>query len=676
MTPARYLAPIARRVLLMLMQLSLSAFVVSAAEAGEAVEMTPSEQLYLQRLGTVHFCVDPDWAPFEVIDDAGQHAGIAADLLALVAERTGVPLRLLKTRDWPESLQASRAGRCQVMSLLNQTPARDDWLIFTQPILTDDNVLVAREEHSFVVDLASQEDQTMVLPKGSSIEERVRREFPRIKLILTDTEAQALQMVSDRTADMTMRSLIVAAYTIKREGWFNLKIAGQVPGYGNQLRIGVMKDDTVLRDILNKGVASITPVERQQIIDRHITISMTTGIDYGPVKQLAAVLALVLLTSLFWLRKLKRLNTDLRQSEAALQESQKIARLGSYVIDVATRDWTSSDIFDEVFGLEPANQRHESEWIEIIHPAYRDHVLAHFNNTVAGEQQSFDTIYRVIRRNDQAERWIHGLGKMAVDAQGRPLRMIGTIQDITERKRAELQLNQAKDIAEQTAAQQRQFIAMLSHEVRTPLAVIDATAQVLTLRLSDDVGKLSLVSRIRRGAARLAYFFDNCLTADRIDSHNFSVQPGPVDVGKLVTGVVESAVLLSPEHRIVPDIEPGLPALLGDPVLLRVLLMNLLGNALKYAPETTPVLLRVWRKRDAPALCCLAVEDQGPGIPPDEIELIFQKYQRGRAAEGTPGAGLGLSVVERIAKLHGGTVCADSQAGQGTRFTVEIPFQT
>jgi len=655
--------------------LGLLTLLLHVSVSALAVELTPAEQLHLQQLGTVNVCVDPDWAPFEVIDDAGNHVGIAADLLALVAGRTGVPMRLLKTRDWPESLDASRAGRCQVMSLLNQTPARDDWLIFTQPILTDDNVLITREEHPFVLDLASQHDQTMVLPKGTSIEERVRRDFPRLRLVVTDTEAQALQMVSDRTADMTMRSLIVAAYTIRREGWFNLKIAGQVPGYGNHLSIGVRKGDTVLRDILNKGVASITPVERQQIIDRHITISVTTGIDYGLVKQLSAVLALVLLTSLFWVRKLKRLNTELRRSEASLKEVQKIARLGSYVIDVATRSWTSSDVFDELFSLGPANQRHESEWIAIIHPAHRDEVLAHFNQTVSGQVKNFDTIYRIIRCNDQAVRWIHGLGKMVFDAQGARLRMIGTIQDITERKQAELQLTQAKDIAEQTAAQQRQFIAMMSHEVRTPLAVIDATAQVLTLRLSDDTGKLSLVSRIRRGVARLAYFFDNCLTADRIDSQNFSVQPTPVNLAQLLAGVAESAALLSPEHSIVLDIEPELPALLGDQVLLRILLMNLLGNALKHTPNTTPVLLRVWRKTDAPALCCLAVEDRGPGIPADEIDLIFQKYQRGRAAEGKPGAGLGLSVVERIAKLHGGTVAVESQAGQGAQFLVEIPFQ-
>jgi polar amino acid transport system substrate-binding protein len=511
----------------------------SGVTAGAApLALSDAERRHIQQLGAINFCVDPDWLPFEVIDSKGQHVGIAADLLTLVAQRTGLTLQLLKTMNWPDSLAASKAGRCRLLSLLNQTPVRDAWLIFTDPLLTDDNVLITREEHPFVVDLASLPDQIMALPKGTSIEERLRQEYPNIKIVVTDTEAEALQMVSDRKADMTMRALIVAAYTIKHEGWFNLKIAGQVPGYRNQLRIGIVNNDSVLRDILNKGVASITPVERQQIIDRHITITATTSIDYALVRQLLAVIVLILLTSLFWLRK----------------------------------------------------------------------------------------------------------------------------------------INMAKRLAEQTADHQRQFIAMLSHEVRTPLAVIDASNQVLMLRLKADPESLPLLNRIRRGVTRLTYFFDSCLAADRVDTDNFVLQSVPIDVAQLVTWVAESATLLSPDHRIDLDVEPGLPALQGDQVLLRIMLMNLLSNAFKYSPPTTPVRLRVWRQTDGARLCCFAVEDQGPGIPADEMDLIFQRYQRGRAAQGTPGAGLGLSLVTRTAQLHGGSVKASSQLGEGSQFTVEIPF--
>lgn len=234
------------------------------------------------------------------------------------------------------------------------------------------------------------------------------------------------------------------------------------------------------------------------------------------------------------------------------------------------------------------------------------------------------------------------------------------------------ELEQAMVVIEQALTDERQFIAMLSHEVRSPLAVIDTAAQLLSFRLKDDPAQLAVVERIRRGSTRLSNFFDNCLTQDRIDSQNFTVQPAPIDVRRMVSWIMEGCSQLSSEHAVDLDLAPDLPALHGDEVLLRIALTNLLSNAFKYSPDNTTVVLRVWR--DA-TLCCFAVEDCGAGIPKEEADLIFFKYRRGRAAEGKPGAGLGLALVTRIAALHGGTVRVQGREVRGTRFVLAIPFQ-
>ncbi|EKD98622.1 MAG: Sensory box sensor histidine kinase/response regulator [uncultured bacterium] len=234
------------------------------------------------------------------------------------------------------------------------------------------------------------------------------------------------------------------------------------------------------------------------------------------------------------------------------------------------------------------------------------------------------------------------------------------------------ELEKAMIVIEQALTDERQFIAMLSHEVRSPLAVIDTAAQLLSFRLKDDAAQLAVVERIRRGSARLSNFFDNCLTQDRIDSQNFAVQPAPIDVRRMVSWVVESCAQLSNDQAVDVDVAPDLPALYGDEVLLRIALTNLLSNAFKYSPDGTTVAIRVWR--DA-ALCCFAVEDCGAGIPDEEVAVIFEKYRRGRGAEGKPGAGLGLALVERIATLHGGSVRVERRETQGTRFVLKVPFQ-
>ena len=514
----------------------------------QAIAPTPSdsERLYAHS-HTPTLCVDPVWEPFEVIDSAGKHVGIAADLHALVRERIGLSVQLYPARTWQESLDASKDGRCQLLSFVNSSPARDQWLIFTAPLLIDPNVLITREEHPTITDLASLKGEKIALPLGTAMYERVSQAFPNLTVVGVVDEEDALGLVSNKTVDMTLRSRIIAAHTIKKEGWFNLKLNSSLPGYENQLRIGVVKSEPQLRDILDKGIATLTEQDRARIVDHHVQIKLVTDVqvDYTLVKWLAALTAAIVVTSLFWLRRLRRSNALLRVALADVQA---------------------------------------------------------------------------------------------------------------------------------TEVEQRLFISMLSHEVRSPLAVIDTTAQLLTMQLDDDDRAHPLVARIRRGVARLSNFFDNCLTQERVNSKNFALHPADVDVTALAYWAEESAELLSGQHDICLELAPNLPPLRGDQTLLRIVLMNLLTNAIKYAPPDSLITLRVLRSSADGAYCRFEVADQGPGIPADEQPVIFQRFRRGRTTEGTPGAGLGLAVAARIVALHGGNITLHSPPGQGACFAVELPW--
>ena len=118
-----------------------------------AVVLTPAEHAYLKEHKKVTLCVDPDWVPYERIDATGKHVGIAADLLALVEARTGIEFQLVPTRDWNESLEFSKSGKCQALSFLNQSVERSEWLIFTSPLFSDPNVFITREEHPLFLTL-------------------------------------------------------------------------------------------------------------------------------------------------------------------------------------------------------------------------------------------------------------------------------------------------------------------------------------------------------------------------------------------------------------------------------------------------------------------------------------------------------------------------------------------
>lgn len=263
------------------------------------IELSTEEKEYLNKLGTIKACVDPDWAPFEILNQKGEYSGIGADLLALVAKNLGIKIEVLPTKDWDESIASSKEGKCQIISFLNQTPARSKWLLFTEPHFSDVNVFITREEHPFIANPADLVDKTIVFPKGTAMEELIRKDYPNLKIITTDTEMEAFKMVSDKKADMAMRSLIVAAYTIKKEGFFNLKISGQLPNYTNQLRIGIIKSEPMLRDILNKGVMSISNKDRESIVNQHVVIKAQTVIDYTLMIQLSVVFIFIILIFIY-----------------------------------------------------------------------------------------------------------------------------------------------------------------------------------------------------------------------------------------------------------------------------------------------------------------------------------------------------------------------------------------
>lgn len=359
-----------------------------------AQPLNESERAYLSAHSPLSLCVDPDWWPFEVIDAKGQHVGIAADLLALVGERLGLQFKLHATHTWEESLAASQAGDCRLMSFLNRTPERERWLIFTEPLLSDPNVLITREEHPFITDLADLSGKTMALPRGTAMMERLRKDYPLLNFVGTDSEAEALQMVSERRADVTLRLLIVAAHTIKHNGWFNLKISGQVPGYDNQLRVGVLKSETMLRDLLDKGIATLTAQDRSRVVDRHVSINVITKVDtdYTVVRWLLVLLAAAALTSLLWMRRLNQLNAQLRtqsQTDALTGLLNRHGLEGSFALDVERAQRFSRPLSVLMFDIDHFKRINDSQG-----HLMGDKVLAELGRVIQSVVRQVDTVCR------------------------------------------------------------------------------------------------------------------------------------------------------------------------------------------------------------------------------------------------------------------------------------------
>ena len=141
----------------------------------------------------------------------------------------------------------------------------------------------------------------------------------------------------------------------------------------------------------------------------------------------------------------KRTEEALRESLASLNEAEKAGALGSYVLDVPTEEWTSSEVVDEIFGIDKQYDHTVAGWAALIHPDDRAMMAAYFAHEVVGSGKAFNKEYRILRHADRAERWVLGMGKLDFDAHGRPLKMRGIIKDITARKLSEMKLRESEE---------------------------------------------------------------------------------------------------------------------------------------------------------------------------------------------------------------------------------------
>jgi signal transduction histidine kinase len=218
------------------------------------------------------------------------------------------------------------------------------------------------------------------------------------------------------------------------------------------------------------------------------------------------------------------------------------------------------------------------------------------------------------------------------------------------------------------------FVSLVSHELRSPMAAVIGAARTLQdrWRMLTAAQRESFLALIGDETARLADLVADVLDTSRIEAGTFTYRFEEVDLGRVVDEAVEAAVLAQQEVPVVASVNGSLPAIRGDRTRLRQVLGNLIENAVKYSPEGGEVRVSAAATNGAVRI---AVRDAGPGIPPDQQGLIFEKFGRAEVEGGSkPGTGLGLFIARSIAEAHGGSLEVTSGAEPGSTFTLALPL--
>jgi len=219
---------------------------------------------------------------------------------------------------------------------------------------------------------------------------------------------------------------------------------------------------------------------------------------------------------------------------------------------------------------------------------------------------------------------------------------------------------------------QRQFISLVSHEFRTPLAIIDMNAQRV-VRSGDKVTPDRLVRamhKIRNAIMRLTDLMDGVLSAARLDEGSIEFEPTACNLAEVITELCDDYQQINADHRLMVDLDDMPAQIEGDTRLLRQAFSNLISNAIKYSPEGTSIQVTASQADD---YFVITVRDQGVGIPQEELGRLFERFFRASTSIGVAGTGIGLHLVKHVVGLHGGTIEVESEPGKGTAFSVRLP---
>ena len=252
--------------------------------------------------------------------------------------------------------------------------------------------------------------------------------------------------------------------------------------------------------------------------------------------------------------------------------------------------------------------------------------------------------------------------------------VIWTFLDITDRKRSEAEMREALEQQQALNELRSRFVAMTSHEFRTPLAAI-LSAEELLRHYGDRLAphdRLETLDSIAGGVQRMSRMLDRVLLLGRADAQMLDFNPAEVELPRLCRQLVDEARAQHPEGTATVEASLGEGVGRGqyDEKLLRHIFGNLLSNAIKYSPAGGVVRFSVDVDGDATVF---RVADQGIGIPADEVPHLFESFHRASNVGSIPGTGLGLAIVKNAVEVHGGTISVESRLGEGTTFVVRLP---
>jgi len=642
------------------------------------INFTNDEKEYIENKRSVKICVIPDALPYSKISK-GKYIGMGADYLDLITNVTNMKFTLLHTDNWAESLEYIRLRKCDLLPIAAKTPSRTEYLNFTNNIFSTPLVIATRNTEVYISNIKKILNKKLGVAKGHSYIELLKSIYPNIKLVEVNNNREGLKEVSDGNIYAMIGDLASIAYEIQRNNSHNLKISGSI-GDGLNTGMGVRSDDLTLLNILNKAIYSIDEHEVQNIYNKWISVEYKKQEDYTLAIFITAFFMLMILFGIYRQRELNRYNKNLQKTQDNFNLGQEIAGIGIWIFNHELNTLTWTDGVHMIFGTDKNSfEVTPDSFMSYIHVEDKEKVDKAYKEAIKNMTNYF-VEHRIVLDNSKIK-YVEERCTNFYDEEGMILKSVGTILDITDRKRVQMKLSDLNSTLEYRVeeevqnsrykdqqilhqsrlAQMGEMISMIAHQWRQPLGAISATAIDMKLQMELETFDLN---KDEDSKLCYAYFMNSLnsidgfvkgLTSTIDDFRNFykpnkeffmSNINSPMDTAlKIVRQNISSNEIdIQEEYDIAKDVE------MFTNELVQVFL-NILKNAQDNFIErgTKDAKIKISTKNISTGVV-LKICDNGGGISEDIIDRIFDPYFSTKDEKN--GSGLGLYMSKMIVEEH------------------------
>lgn len=646
------------------------------------VQLNAAEQAWVARHPRVKVAAT-EYAPYLYRDRDGRWVGLNADLLAALAQMTGLQFEYVPASSIAQSLELLKSGRAQMNTTLSETPERRAMLEFTHSYGGQSWVFVVRRDDPTSDSLDEMADRVLALPAQHALEEMVRRDYPQIRILRVATMEQAREAVSKGQADATLDSEVGAWRAVNRDNGMDLRVGRSLDNAWSPDRFSVSLSQPELTSILNKALEAFPVAELRAIRLKWLGAAPPEVPVWQRIAPWlywsAAVAALVALVSLLWSGRLKVQVVQRQRAEAALNDQlvfQNALLDGIpnplYVCDLQGRLIACNRSYEDSFGtrFERIKDTPLPEVGLIALQADENAMLAH------GPLFADSPLSLPGGRVD-AYQWRVPFQRADGQLQG----VLGGWIDITERKRLERELTAARQAADDANQAKSTFLATMSHDIRTPLSAIIGLLELEREASLAQGQAFAQGLEVAFGSARqLLELVGDSLDLARIEAGGLELHLSPVALLPFFEDIV---ALFEPQARrkglgLLVELDPNLVGEYWlDALRLRQVMHNLLGNALKFTDQGQVSLSVQGQPGDQGMGLHIRVQDTGIGIDPAHQARLFVPFVQapGDSRQAYGGSGLGLSICQRLVTLMAGQIALDSAPGVGTLVTVKFTLQ-